>query len=173
MIFTGINSDSPPLQENQGALTHRSHHKISNWKSLLQLHCKGIGLDLPNSPCDPSMAICQRARGREGHLPSQQRRRCPASSPNENAAESSQEVVSNDDLALKRVAVMPVLGTLPLLTKAVILPWGSGIGSFLCCKKLFLYHLLPYLPPMTSECSSLPLPFNGVSGCLTQLRLFL
>ena len=39
MIFTGINSGSAPLQENQGALTHRSHQKISNWKSLLQLHC--------------------------------------------------------------------------------------------------------------------------------------
>ena len=107
MIFTGINSGSPPLQENQGALTHRSHQKISNWKSLLQPHCKGIGLDLPNSPCDPSMAICQRTRGREGHLPSQQHRRCPASSQNENAAESSQEVISNDDLVFKRAAVMP------------------------------------------------------------------
>ena len=147
MTFTGMNSGSPPLQENQGALTHRSHHKITNWKSLLQLHCKGIGLDLPNSPCDPSMAICQRARGREGHLPYRQHRRCPASSLNENAAESSGRSHFQWWSGFEKSSCNArVLGTLPLLTEQsffhgqVVLEASCAAWSyfFTICSCIFL-----------------------------------
>lgn len=77
----GTDLGPPPLQENQGPMTHWSHHRITNWKSLPQLHCKQIGLDLPDSPCDPMVATCQRARGREGHSLSWQHRDCLAPSP--------------------------------------------------------------------------------------------
>lgn len=69
VTLTGTHRGLPPLQKSQGVMTHRRHHKITNWKSLLQPHCKGLRLDLPNLPCDTSMATCQRARGRQGHLP--------------------------------------------------------------------------------------------------------
>lgn len=82
----GTNAGPPPLQESQGAVTQRSHHENTDWKSLLQFYCKGIRLDLPNFPCDPGVATCQRARGREGHSPSWQHRDFLAVSSNEKAA---------------------------------------------------------------------------------------
>ena len=150
MILMGSNSGPHPLLENQGAMTHRSHHKITNWKSLLQLHCKGIGLDLPTSPCDSSMAICQRARGREGHSSCRQHRDCLAPSPNEKAAEGSQEVLSNDDLALKRAAVVPECLVHCLFWPSI----HSSMGKW-CWEVLVVHEAipLPFAPRDIRECS--------------------
>lgn len=153
-ILSGTNLGPPPLQENQGAVTHRSHHKITNWKSLLQPHCKGIGLDLPDAPCDLNVATCQGARGREGHSLSWQHRHCLAPSPNAKAASGRHAAISNDSLAWMRVVSVPMFGALPLSAAHSFFHGEAVIGGSCSPWSYRLPHLLPYLPLVTSDCAA-------------------
>lgn len=155
-ILTGTNLGPPPLQDNQGAVTHWSHHEITNWKSLLQLYCKGIGLDLPDSPCDARVATCQRARGREGHSPSWQHRDCLAPSPKARAAQGKQAAIPNDDSALIRVAIVPECSVHCLFRQLI----HSSVGR-LCSEVLVVHEVIAFT---ICSCIFLPVTSDSAAG---------
>lgn len=145
-----------PRREKRGAVSHRSHHEVTDWKSLLQLHHKGIGLDLPNSPCDPGRATCQRDGRREGHSLSWQCRNFPAPSPNGTAAPGFRKAISSDASASLRGSAEPERLVRCLLRRLIHSSWGTGglaFSSSRGARSLCLRHLLLHLPPVTSECS--------------------
>lgn len=162
-----------PRREKRGAVSHRSHHEVTDWKSLLQLHRKGIGLDLPNSPCDPGRATCQRDGRREGHSLSWQCRNFPAPSPNGTAAPGFRKAISSDASASLRGSAEPERLVRCLLRRLIHSSWGTGGTCFL----KFLWCMKPVPSPSASASSSgdirvqpeLPWPSDGSAGSLTQL----
>lgn len=176
---TGMNLGPPPLQRSQGTVTHRSHHELSNWKSLLQLSCKGIGHDLPNAPMWYKRCYQPKKLGQRGPLAFLVTQRWPSPITECRSSRGAHKGPLRGQgwhlLALRWViTVLDYLVHWPL----------SAVFSFLCEKVLFwgscsawsycLHHLLlSFLGWHQRIQQDSLLLSNRVSDCLTQLCMFL
>lgn len=135
-----------PGQEHPGTMTQESDHAISNPKSSLQTHCKGMGLALPNFPCDSNMATRQRAKGRKGH--SEETWRFPSTTSGWNGSMGLSESHSQGRFGLERsrksARVADALASFHNLHGDIVyLQWLRVTDC--------LYHLLLCLLQVTSE----------------------